>query len=577
MRRPSTTLLLVLFASACGVSSDDAGDGSKGPDVQVPDTDPAADTGDTDRVVPEVVPDITWSGVKACAEPAKRQEAFWDMKYARRLPLPPPAFIRLVGGGVALADLTGDGHIDVFMPGIDVHQIHVNQGDGTFVEQFDSLVPNTVDLTMSTGASVADVEGDGDLDVFVTRWNLPDVLLLNEGDGSFVDGTSASGITGTARGQTSTWGDLDGDGDLDLFVGNYGPKPADAFAVEDFEVGDASQLWENQGDGTFVDRSTMIPGDLHAGYTFMAGWHDLDGDLAPELLVVNDFGWARPSRLLWNRGGTLQEDDGGAGFHIPFAGMGLGVGDVNGDGVPDFAQSSWKASSLLLSVGGPTWGEAAEAWGFLPTWEWGGAGDEPNDWNNPQQIFGWGTELVDIDNDADLDLLVNFGAWDEWSKKTVMTDALYLQDANRFTDHGPAWGFDTEGPSRGLATADLNGDGWPDVVKRVLDERTPMYLSRCGDAAWLKVVPRMPAPNTFAVGTRITVRHDGAQWVRWITGGGTGMYGSGPPEALVGLGDRDTVDAVEIAWPDGVVTTLEDVQTRRVLDIRRTDRATPGG
>lgn len=551
---PRRALLLLLVA--CGPAVP-AGDDTDTDALADTDTDLHTDT-DTDPAGPEV--EVGVGDAVVCAAPnARETQGRWVTRTSPREPVPGGHF-RLVGGGVLLVDLTGDDRLDVFMPGHTQAQLHVQQPDGSFVDEAAARLP-AVDLSWATAASAADVEGDGDLDVLVTRWTLPPVLLLAQPDGTFVDGTRASGLRGAWRSQTSSWGDLDADGDLDLFVGNYGPHPEDAFAEEAFTVADPSQVWENLGDGTFLDRSDLLSQDLHDAYTFSSVWIDLDGDRRQELVVINDFGWARPSRILWNRPDGLVEDDGSAQFDIPFAGMGLGIGDLNHDGVPDFVQSSWKATSVLQSwQGEPVWFEAAEARGLLADWE--GA---------PVQIFGWGTEVVDLDLDGDDDVLMNYGYWEEHSRRDDQADAVYVQgEDGTFVDEAEAWGLAHRGAGRGLAVGDINGDGWPDLVKRVLDEPSPMHLSRCGDRAWLRVVPRAPAPNTRAVGAVVRVRAGERVWTRWILGGGTGMFGAGPPEALFGLGDLASVDDVEITWPDGVVTRSGPVDTRRVLRFTRT-------
>ncbi|MCB9682801.1 MAG: CRTAC1 family protein [Alphaproteobacteria bacterium] len=575
MRRGWPWLLTLAWACQPQAGDDrdtDTDDTDRVVDTDVPDTDTDVDSDtqvvDTDPVDLGDGITLETSGVVTCADPSLRALERFSKVRAAEQPMP-EALFRLVGGGVVLADLTGNGEIEVFSPGWVTHQLHVLQPDGSYVDEAVDRLPAGVSLDYASGASIVDLEGDGDLDLFVTRWDLPNVVLVNDGTGHFTDGTARSGITGIGRSQASAWGDMDGDGDLDLFVGNYGPHPFDAFAAEeDFTAGDASQIWINDGHGRFSDHSAILPQRVADAYTFMGAWQDMDGDLRPELLVINDFGWARPSTLFWNRPEGLVQDDGTLGIDAPFAGMGLAIGDVNGDLVPDLVQTSWKAASLLTSSPFGTYFESAQALGYTPVWEWPGTTgvEPPPGWTNPRQIFGWGTELADLDNDGDEDLLVNFGFWDEWQREDVQRDALYERQANGlFEDRAEDWGMNDRGASRGMAVADLNHDGYPDVVKRVLGDRTPMYVSNCGDAAWLSIALSAPAPNTFGVGARILVRDGDRTWVRWLHAGGTSIYSAGPIEAHVGLGDRDTVEHLEIDWPDGTVTVVDDVPTRQHL------------
>jgi hypothetical protein len=554
---------LSLLAACAPDPGPPRGPGSVGED-QVGDTDPAdtpADTG-TAAVRVRVFP----RGVRRCANPTRRADARFDLL---ELPAEPDdGARRLVGGGAVIADLDGDGALDVFLPGRLRTDLVEHGRGGTIVATADRRLAPGIDLSQATGATAADVDGDGDLDLLVTRWERPVVLLVQE-RGVFVDGTAASGLQGSATWQASAWGDLDADGDLDLFLGAYGPHPDDVFATEDFTVGDPSALWENRGDGTFVDRSDLLSAETQASYTFGAAWQDLDGDLRPELIVVNDFGWARPGTVYWNRPGGLVEDDGGSGLRQAFAGMGLGLGDVDGDGSVDLVQSSWKDLSLLLGDGDGGWYEGAPARALAPVYAWSPEGEEPPPgWRNPNQVFGWGTELVDLDVDGDLDLVVNFGAWDEYPEPARQRDAVFEQDADgTFHDRGAAWGYADAGAARGLAVGDLNDDGWPDLVERVLGAPTRVLLSRCGEAGWLRVRLLAPPPNTRAIGARVRVTSGARSWERWVRAGGTGMYGASAPDALFGLGDVDVVDHVEIAWPDGAVTRLDEVATRQIVDV----------
>jgi hypothetical protein len=556
------TVWLAVLCSAC------AGDKDPEPvdsDTEVPETDLIVDSDDseppieTDEPVGLYVPpevELATSGPIVCADPSLSMERRWDVRRSAPEPLTGEGSFHLKGGGVVLADLTGDHKLDVFMPGIRVHMMHVMEAGYLYVERYAERFPG-INLDDSTGASVVDVDADGDLDLFVTRWLQPNLLLLNDGAGFFTDGTAASGIVGSRRSQTSSWGDMDRDGDLDLFVGNYGPRPDDAFVdPEDLELADPSQLWENLGDGTFADRSDRLPQVVHDSYTFMSGWLDLDNDGWTELLVVNDFGWSRPSRIFWNRPEGLVMDDGSAGFSAAFAGMGLGVSDLNGDGVLDFVQSSWRENSVLVSNFG-VWFESSQLLGVVPDWE--GARN---------QVYGWGTEVVDLENDGDDDILMNFGYWEDYGARRQQTDAVYTRDEEgNYVDRAPAWEMDDPGVSRGMAVGDLNDDGRVDVVKRVLDEGAPMYVSRCNENAWLRVRLHASAPNTHAIGAMVRVRDGGQQWTRPIHAGSTSMYSASEPEAHFGLADREEIEELEITWPGGQVSTLLRVPTRQVLDL----------
>ncbi len=533
-------------------------------------TDVDTDTVDTDTLVDtdSDAPALEFqsSGAVVCRNPQARADSLWDVVEARPMTAPSEVEFRLQGGGMVAADLTGDAKLDLFVPGVVDIQLHIQQDLVSFDEQAAERMPG-IDLSDATGATAVDYDGDGDLDLFVTRWFQPNRLLNNDGTGHFTDVTEGTGLGDRSyRSQTSSWGDMDGDGDLDLFVGNYGPKPEDGQSedIDDYEPADPNRLFENLGDGTFVDHPEVIPQEVHDAYAFMSSWIDLDLDGDLDLLVINDFGWVRPSRIFWHTDEGLVMDDGGAGFDLPFAGMGLGIADLNGDGYPDFLQSSWRETSLLISAGGrngnrPYWVEESQSRGLTPDFD-GGA----------RQIFGWGAELSDLDNDGDEDAIINYGYWDEYRLVPEQADGVFEQAPDgTFTDRASAWGLADQAATRGLALVDLNDDGLLDVVKRRLNARTPMYLSRCSGESWMRIRPRMPAPNTFAVGTRFRFVAGDKTWSRTVVSGGTSMYTGGPPEVHVGLGDLEQLDLVEVFWPDGKISRLRDVPVNQLLDLVR--------
>ncbi len=530
------------------------------------DTDADADTDTDTDVDTDAAPtaSVSASGVVTCADPNARDERRFDVKNAFEMPLDTDTGYTLIGGGLAVGDLDGDGLLDLLMPSELEIQVWMQQAGVDFVDEADPRVAG-IELGEATAASLADFDGDGDLDAYISRWDERDTLLVNDGAGQFSDGTAAAGLDGTLGPSVgASWADFDRDGDLDLFVASYGAVPDEAYvdSGDTFEVGTPSHLFRNEGNGTFTDISdAMLPTEVQEAQVFIGGWQDLDADGWPELLTVHDFGWNRPSQLLWNVAGDLVPDDGTAGWAIPFAGMGLAIGDVNADAVPDMAQSSWKDFSLLTSSGG-VWYEQQQA--RLP--------GLPSTEDPDYQIFGWGTELADMDLDGDLDLVVGYGHWDDFQGTfREQHDGLYLQDGGgTFTDEAADWELDDDGVTRGLVVADLNDDGWPDVMKRALDATTKMYLSRCGDGQWLRF--RLHDPNTanrFAVGARLELSAGGETQHRWIHAGSTGLFTGGPPEALFGLDGATVVDTITVTWPDGVESELTGIASRQTIDVTR--------
>ena len=253
----------------------------------------------------------------------------------------------------------------------------------------------------ATALSVADYDSDGDLDLFVGCYGAPNLLLANDGSGNFVDVATEVGLERFPYlSLTSAWADLDLDGDLDLLVGNYAEIPPRPEASRE-----PSRLYLGDGGSQFEDVSDWLPARVQDAYTFMNPFIDINGDGYPEIVSITDFFYLEPSAILVNEIGIGFTVDEFSGFQLGFNGMGIGIGDANDDGLPDFVQSSTGRLSLMLSTpmpdnpSGGLWIEYAGARGLAPDRDEG-------------HTFGWGAEYVDIDNDGDLDLFVcNYVRW----------------------------------------------------------------------------------------------------------------------------------------------------------------------
>jgi enediyne biosynthesis protein E4 len=549
---------------------------------------------------------LTPLGVATCADPTiKDIEGPFDRVFGS-VPAPYDAWIW--HGGITAADLDLDGRLDVLTALEQGVELYVGEADGSFTAMGQTVFAG-LDLTFASGVTVADYDGDGDLDLYVMRVAgdpAPEGgeygrnrLLRNNGDRTFVDVTDTAGVDGCGvhhrtgvdgcfRTMASSWGDYDRDGDLDLYVGNYGfvdEEPGNT--IDDMVPGEPDFLYQNNGDGTFSDRSDLVPDDVHDGYNYSGGFFDLNNDGWLDIYTVNDFGTGKteghqwPNQVLWNdQAGGFDMDDPdplkASGLVKGMTGMGLAIDDLDGDGLYDLLVPVWRDNLLLeSSVSLGKWLENSGAKGVKPEVDAGAA---------RSQDVGWGSEFGDLDNDGDLDAIVQFGhvANDNpvWKNATIQPDALYINgpapvDADgfggyTFTDQAPTWGVDDAGMSRGAMLADLNRDGWLDIGKRILDEGNVVYLSHCGEEAWLEVHLRQPGTrNVFGVGTRVYVEAGGKKMSRTLFSGGTGYASSAPPELHFGLGMVDVVDSIRVVWPDGKESVLENVTPRQQVTITR--------
>lgn len=519
-----------------GKSSDDTDSG---------DTDTDTDTGGFMSSVPSSIQ----GQVQACPSPELRAEKNFD---ENRFEASNPDWSYLWGYGLAVIDIDGNGGLDILLPA--ENAAYMNDGEGG-LQLEDDRFPVIADLQYCSAVTGADYDGDGDFDLFVSLYEHGNRLWRNDGQGRFEDVTEGSGILQDERDtQGSSWGDFDGDGDLDLFVANHGfvePPPIIAYGPAD-----KNELYENNGDGTFTDVSERLAEVPNQGYTFQGLWYDFDGDGDLDLYLVNDFGQVIPNQLLLNKGGSFVLAENQNGLDLALASMGLAVGDVNLDGTPDFFISAWKTGTLLYSLQSQ-WFDFTDAAGI-------------NDQLTLPRI-GWGAWFTDIDVDGDRDLHVLYGYLDtHWPNPVNQLDSLFIHGDNLLmAEEASSWGLTSTDARRGLIVADVNRDGWPDpIYTSVLGDHGGL-LSRCGEGSWLRVSLEQPGMNRHGVSATVRLSAGDKVWTEWIWAGGVGFAGGGPPEALFGLGTLPMVDFIEVIWPDGEVSKFADVETQQAVHIIR--------
>lgn len=523
-------------------------------DTDPPDTDPVQPTGDTGDTGEPPAPTFFEGGVVTCADPGVRSaDGPFDVF---DITMPGTDVWWVQGAGSALADLDGDGSLEILHTTVSALWRHDLQDDGSFVSTMLAEWPDLdSELDGFFMAAPVDYDGDDDVDIFLSAQGAPNRLLQNDGQGVFTDVTAHAGLAGppTHISAGAAWSDMDLDGDLDLFVAGYGHHEFDILAPL-WSPGDPSLLFSNNGDGTFDDVSSQLPPVSADAYTFGGGWEDFDLDGDMDLYLYQDLGASlgEPNRLLVNDG-TGHFTAPASGLNIGMSAMGLGMGDINGDRRIDVSMAGWRSQKLFISQG-TTWFESS-------------AGLRLTSDGLARQDVGWGNEIVDIDNDGDLDVLVAYGELDltPVDHQLLQPDGIYLQGiSGTFHERSEGWNFGDERSSRSIALGDLNDDGMLDVVKAGPAGHLIAYRSRCDAEGWLMVELDGPAGgNTAGIDALVTVEANGLVHTRRIYAGSTGYAATSAPVAHFGLANAVIINRIQVHWTDGTVQTASNIDPRQ--------------
>jgi len=471
------------------------------------------------------------------------------------------------GGGVAFVDLDGDGWEDAYLvdggplPGSPPEHARSNRffhnlaGRGFEDRSATSgLAGSSYDMGVATG----DFDGDGDPDLYVTGLR-SSTLYRNLGEGRFEDVGDALGARVPGWGSTALFVDVDEDGWLDLYVVrylDYDPghnPPCFATGVHSYcgprafaPMADVVLL--NRGGQGFRDASTELTGAPLVGPGLNVVAADFDGDGHLDLYVAND---EAPNFFLQGLGGGRYEERGLlAGVAVgssgrPEAGMGLDVGDLEGDGRLDLVVGNFSGQAvndfrnqgegLFLESGVASGVHAAT---FLP--------------------LNFGVRLFDADNDADLDLFVcNGHVWDTvatfWPGMTFPQQNSLLRNdgAGRFDDLSArsGRGLLQRRASRGVASADFDHDGDVDLLVAQQDSAASLLRNDLGPGAhWIQLRLRGRSPNRDGIGARVELWAGGRRQVRTVSAGG-GYQSSSEPVLHFGLGATSRVERVSVEWP----------------------------
>ncbi len=470
------------------------------------------------------------------------------------------ADLRGISGGVCADDFDGDGNIDLFVTSYglkDQAKFLHNNGDGSFSDR--TREANLTGIVSGLNTIHADYDNDGDRDVLILRggWlaggTHPNSLLRNNGDGTFTDVTIEAGLLSFHPTQTADWADYDGDGWLDLYIGNETTDPARPHPNE---------LYHNNGDGAFSNVAKETGLDL-TGYFKAAVWGDINNDQRPDLYLSNADG---DNKLLVNRGGTapnswkFEDISNKAGVTNPQHSFPAFFFDFDNDGFEDIFVTDFTLDPKLPTAD-PL---IREYLGKQPPGDWlrlyRNNGDET--FTDVHRAYGlhtityaMGNNFGDLDNDGWLDVYLGTGKPD---LRTLLPNRMFHNlGGKRFEDISMN-GFAHIQKGHGIAFCDFDNDGDQDVFGIMGgayegDISHSVLFENPGTANhWVTIFLEGKTCNRDAQGAKIKVtvqEKSGAKRHIYATVGTGGSFGAQSLRQEIGLGQAEKIESVEVQWP----------------------------
>ena len=489
-----------------------------------------------------------------------------------------------VGAGCAFLDYDNDGWMDVyfvnsgpsdfFTPAAPLkNALYRNNRDGTFTDVTDKA--GVAGGKFGMGVAAADYDGDGNVDLYVTNYG-PNILYRNNGNGTFSEVTEKAGVAASGWSTCATWFDYDNDGKLDLFVSSFvfydksqNPLCTDAtlqrryYCVPRLFKPQPSRLFQNKGDGTFQDVSKESGIAEHPGKSFGAVATDINNDGRLDLFVAND---TMPNFLFVNKGaGKFEEIGLAAGVAYGEAGRprsGMGVDAADYDG------DGWQ-DLFVANIDHEFFSLYRNEKELIFT-------DQPGEIAPATQLLsGWGLKFFDYDNDGDPDLFLVNGHPDDMIESRIprvrhKEPLLMFENTGRgYKDVSANSGavFNKMFSGRGMALGDFDNDGDADVLTSNNGEPPLLLRNQGGNRNnWVGLQLVATKSNPAAVGTVITWQSGTVKRSRLKVGGGS-YLSSHDPREILGVGAATKIDSIEIRWPGGKIDKLTNVPLNKYVKV----------
>lgn len=504
----------------------------------------------------------------------------------------------LLSHGAAVADVDGDGLLDLFVAGPGRHALYLNRGDGTFTDVATQARVAT-SAAPATAPLFLDADGDGDQDLFLAglgHQSLFENLLVPEGRLIFRDVSGPAGMQVERAAFSAAAGDVNGDGLPDIVVacyGDYGAVVPDSWVAA--SNGQPNLLFVNEGGLRFRERAAEL-GCADGRWSYAVLLADIDADADLDILVANDFGGAVGAFV--NEGGRFEDRAPALGLGAPSYGMGLWLGDPDRDGDLDLhvtkASSPAPARILPLLPSLPpesralieTLSSGNSLHERLPGGGFGAGLAMPTGWS-------WGGGFVDLDLDGAADLVVPGGFltgegeedtddlfWRQAIESLIQggqgaaeffaeqvpailergasfagreRDSVFLNDGEGgWLDVSGATGLDSESDGRAAVFADFDNDGDMDVFLRAMHGRGHLlWRNEMGAPGRSVRVSLRGRSGRDACGAIVRVRLPGGAQTAQALLCGSGFLSQSDPRLLFGLGDAPGLHSIEVAWPSG--------------------------
>ncbi|AOW21529.1 FG-GAP-like repeat-containing protein [Urechidicola croceus] len=528
-----------------------------------------------------------------------------------------------MGGGISVGDINNDGLKDVYFTGNMVsNKLYLNKGNLEFEDITESAGVGG-DNRWYTGATMADVNGDGFLDIYcsVSGKFKPKVnqLFINNGDGTFLEKAEEYGLDDISSSVQGTFFDYDKDGDLDLYVANYPPMPFNApefsykFRMANLKHEESDHLYRNDG-GKFTDVS-LASGIKNFGLSLSATIGDLNNDSWPDIYVSNDF-MSPDYMFINNHDGTFKEVIKQATSHTAFYGMGVDISDINNDGNLDIfqvdmdAKTNRRKKANMASMNPRLFWSTVNS-GFHYQYmhntlqlNSGFTKEGIPHFSNISRLTGtsstdwsWGPLFADFDNDGYKDLYVSNGTRREVNNndffdsiKTVklkkedllelslkipsekIDNFMYKNNGNLdFERANKRWGIEFEGFSNGVVYADLDNDGDLEIITNNIDDYAAVFENKSSETNnYITVKFEGGKGNKVGLGNRVYVKTGENNQLQELTLT-RGFQSSVAPELHFGLSNFDKIDELKVVWVDGKTQVLNNVSVNQTLVFKNED------